>query len=468
LKRFAEDYLLEWKDRDDRKPLIIRGARQTGKTHLVETFARDHFRQFLKVDFEFDPDVKSLFHTRDPDAVVNGLSLYHDQEITEGEALLFFDEIQACPEAIAVLRYFHEKKPGLHVMAAGSLLDFTLRDFGYSMPVGRIEFLYLQPLSFEEFLLEAQPRLLDYIRRFTLREKMDDAIHRKLSEWLRVFFFVGGMPEAAESYLTRKRLINVQRIQNAILTTMENDFAKYGSRTQQDFLRKAMRFVPRNLGDKVKYVRVDRDARSDVLKQAFQQLAMSRVIHLVYQSRANGVPLDAEAVVHSFKSIFLDIGLVNNISGLKLIDINELITVNEGGLAEQFVGQELLNTGYAFEDGRLYYWAREAKNANAEIDYLLTRDSRIVPVEVKAGKTGSLKSLHLFFHQKKTDFGLRFNMDKPSIGRFSAHVRRKEMADQIEYTLLSLPLYLVGQGERLISDALNNWRKNEALGEFRK
>lgn len=453
MKRFAEDYLLEWKDRYDRKPLIIRGARQTGKTYLVEKFARAHFQQFLKIDFEFDPDAKTLFNTKDPEAIVNRLSLYYDQEIDEGAALLFFDEIQACPEAIAALRYFYEKKPGLHLIAAGSLLDFTLRDFGYSMPVGRIEFLYLQPLSFEEFLLATQPRLLDYIQRFTIHEKMDDAIHRKLSEWLRIFFFVGGMPEAAQSYLTSKRLIDVQRIQNSILTTMENDFAKYSSRNEQDFLRKAMRFVPRNLGNKVKYVRVDRDARSDVLKQAFQQLALSRVIHLVHQTRANGVPLDAEAVVNSFKSIFLDIGLVNNISGLKLIDIHELITVNEGGLAEQFVGQELLNTGYEFEDSRLYYWAREAKNANAEVDYLMAYDSRVIPVEVKAGKTGSLKSLHLFFHEKKTDFGLRFNMDKPSIGRFSAHVRRKNMSDHIEYTLMSLPLYLAGQWDRLISDA---------------
>lgn len=452
MKRFAEKHLLAWKDRIGRKPLIVRGARQTGKTYLIEDFAESHFRKFLKVDFEFDIAAKSFFNARDPLKITSELSLYFDTDIEEGNTLLFLDEIQACPEAIAALRYFYEKMPGLHVVAAGSLLDFTLRDFAYSMPVGRIEFLYLHPLSFEEFLLASHPKMLDCIKSFTLADELNDAIHQKISELLRIFFFVGGMPEAAQSYLENNNFIEVQRIQSSILTTMQNDFAKYGSRKQQDLLRTALHFVPRNIGRKVKYSNVDRYVRSGALKEAFRQLSMSRVIHSVYRSRGNGLPLDAEIVSHSYKSIFLDIGLANNICGLRLTDSHELTTVNEGGLAEQFIGQELLNLARDFEDARLYYWAREEKNSNAEIDYMLDHQNDIVPVEVKAGKTGSLKSLHMFLHEKRSRIGLRFNMDKPSAGKFNAGVRYKKTSGKVEYTLLSLPLYFVGQSKRLLAD----------------
>uniref|UniRef100_UPI0025BEEFD1 AAA family ATPase n=1 Tax=Desulfonatronospira sp. TaxID=1962951 RepID=UPI0025BEEFD1 len=152
IKRSAEDYLVEWKDRSSRKPLILRGARQTGKTYLVEQFAKNQFSSLLKIDFEFDQEVKSVFRQRDPQAIISELSLFFDLPVIPGETLLFLDEIQACPEAIHSLRYFYEKLPELHVIAAGSLLDFVLRDFEYSMPVGRVEFLHLYPLSFSEFL----------------------------------------------------------------------------------------------------------------------------------------------------------------------------------------------------------------------------------------------------------------------------------------------------------------------------
>ena len=452
MKRLAEQYLLGWKGRKSRKPLIIRGARQTGKTYLVEKFAEMHFERFLKVDFEFDIAVKPIFQSRDPKKILGELSLYFDTEIVAGRTLLFLDEIQACPEAIVVLRYFFEKMPELHVIAAGSLLDFALRDFAYSMPVGRIEFLYLNPMNFEEFLLALNPKLFDYIRDWSLEDEISESIHRKLADIIRVFFFVGGMPEALASYMEHGNFIEVQRIQNSILTTMQNDFAKYGSRKEQEYLRKVMHHVPRNIGKKVKYSQIDRDVRSSMLKHAFGLLSLSKVIVIIQHSKANGVPLDAEVSTHSFKPLFLDIGLVNHICGLKLIDIGELVTVYEGGLAEQFVGQEFLNLGYEFKESQLYYWSREEKNSNAEIDYLLVHHNNVIPVEVKAGKTGSLKSLHLFLYEKKLGLGLRFNMDKPSIGNLKAKVRLKNRAGDLEYVLLSLPLYLIGQTDRLLGE----------------
>jgi len=454
IKRFAEDYLDNWKNRKGRKPLILRGARQTGKTYLVEKFARKRFKNFLKVDFEFDADIKPIFSNRDPERITNELSLYFGTEVIEGETLLFLDEIQACPSAIAALRYFYEKKPGLHVIAAGSLLDFALRDFEYSMPVGRIEFLYINPVSFNEFILAVNPKLYDFISHWTFKTEISPAIHNKLAEYLRLFFFFGGMPEAVASWIEKKDFIDIQRIQNSILTTMQNDFAKYESGKQQINLQKIMHHVPRHIGKKLKYVHIDPGLRSYVLKEACNLLAMSSVIHLVYKSNGNGLPLDGELNPNIFKPIFLDIGLVNRICGLKLTDQAQLVTVYEGGLAEQFIGQELLNYGFDFEPPSLYYWTREEKNSNAEIDYLISHGSQILPVEVKAGKTGSLKSLHVFLYEKKLSFGIRFNMELPSKGDFSTGVRLKKREGRAEFTLLSLPLYLVGQLGRILGDVL--------------
>ncbi|MCA1795622.1 MAG: ATP-binding protein [Desulfotignum sp.] len=452
MKRFAEEYLVEWKQRKNRKPLILRGARQTGKTYLVEKFAGEHFNRFLKIDFEFDTDIKSIFENRDPGVITGELSLYSDYDIIPGKTLLFFDEIQACPEAILSLRYFFEKMPELHVIAAGSLLDFTLQDFQYAMPVGRIEFLHLFPLSFSEFLLAKNSKLSEFVSNWDFREKINESVHTKLMELLRHFFFTGGMPEASASWIEHENLMEIQRIQSAILTTMQNDFAKYGSRSQQEILQKVMFFVPRNMGKKVKYVNVDRDVRSYALKEAFFRLQMSRIISLVHKTDANGVPLEAEKNERIFKAVFLDIGLVNRACGLKLINTDELITIYEGGLAEQFAGQELLSSGPGFEEPALYYWLREEKNANAEIDYLITHGTKVIPLEIKAGKTGTLKSMHVFLHGKKSDFGIRLNMDRPSTGNFRARVRLKNTHDELDYTLMSLPLYLAGQVPRIMDD----------------
>ena len=452
MKRFAENYLNEWRERINRKPLIVRGARQTGKTYLIDHFAKS-FTNFLKIDFEFDMNVIPIFKSRDPQKIIKELSIFYNIKVKSGETLIFLDEIQVCPEAIICLRYFYEKMPDLHVVAAGSLLDFTLRDFSYSMPVGRIEFLYLNPMTFEEFLFAVNPRLCQFLQECSVNEDINDSIHYELVYYLREFFFVGGMPEAVNSYVKNKDYINVQRIQSSIISTMQNDFSKYGNRKQTEYLNKIVFYVSKNIGKKVKYTNIDREIRSKELKEAFQLLSLSKFIHIIYMTKGNGVPLGVESVSNHYKTIFLDIGLVNNICGLKLIDSKNLISIHEGALAEQFAGQELINTNYFFEDTRLYYWAREKKNANAEIDYLISYEGKVIPVEIKAGKTGSLKSLHLFLYEKKNNFALRFNLDKPSIGKFK-NIVSVESQKNVEFTLLSLPLYLVGQWERIIRNEM--------------
>ena len=455
MKRLAEKDLIDWKDRVGRKPLIVRGARQVGKTHLVEAFGKSCFPSVLTVNLEQKEDLHVLFNRMEAKRITQELSLYFNQPVVPGQTLLFLDEIQACPKAIACLRYFHEEMPDLHVVAAGSLLDFSLREFTHSVPVGRIEYLHLHPLTFQEFLLAAgEEALANHLERYQIGDDLGDAVRVKLGDLLRIYFFVGGMPSPVAAYTERHDLLEVQRILASISTTLQDDFAKYGTRAQQRNMRQVLRYIPRNIGRKVRYVNISRDARADELRTALELLELSRIVTLVRHSSANGIPLGAEASESHFKPLLLDIGLCNNLCGLSLPDAAELLTVQEGGLAEQFVGQELRSLGPAFEEHPLFYWHREAKNANAEVDYLWAHEANVIPVEVRAGTSGSLKSLQVFLAEKERNFAVRLNMDRPSLGSFSAAVGGQGGVRNVSYTLLSVPLYLAGQLDRLLHEYL--------------
>ena len=435
--------------------MIVRGARQVGKTYLVEAFGRDHFPSLLTVNLEQKEDLHSLFNRMEATRIVQELSLYFNQPIEPGRTLLFLDEIQACPKAIACLRYFHEEIPDLHVIAAGSLLDFALREFRHSMPVGRIEYLHLYPMSFQEFLMAmGEDAVAGHLDAYHVGDEIGDAVHRKLRDLLRTYYFVGGMPSAVAEYVERHDLLEVQRALAFIATTLQDDFAKYGTRAQQRNMRHVLRHVPRNIGRKLRYVNISREVRSADLRTALDLLELSRIVTLVRHTSGNGIPLGAEASESHFKPLLMDIGLCNNLCGLSLPDASALLTVQEGGLAEQFVGQELRTSGQAFQEQPLFYWHREQKNANAEVDYLRAHEDQVVPVEVRAGSSGSLKSLHVFLAEKKQGFAARLNMDKPSIGSFTAAIGGKNGTRDLTYTLLSLPLYLAGQLDRLLCEHL--------------
>jgi predicted AAA+ superfamily ATPase len=443
MKRLDESELISWKDRAGRKPLIVRGARQVGKTYLVETFGKSCFQSVLTVNLEQKDELHPLFNKMEPRRIVQELSLYFNRPVLPGRTLLFLNEIQACPKAIACLRYFQEELPDLHVIAAGSLLDFSLREFKHAVPVGRIEYLHLNPLTFQEFLPAlGEEALADHLARFHVGDDIGDALAAKLRTLLRAYYFVGGMPAAVAAYAQSRDLLEVQRILSSITTTLQDDFAKYGTRARQRSMRRVLRYVPLNIGRKVRYVNISREARAEELRTALELLELSRIVTLVRHSSANGIPLGAEASNRHFKPLLLDVGLCNNLCGLGLPDPAELLTAQEGRLAEQFVGQELRAQGPAFQETPLFYWHRERKNANAEVDYLRTHEDRVIPIEVKAGTSGSLKSLQVFLGEKKRNFAVRFNMDKPSLGSFSTTGGR----------LLSLPLYLTGQLERLLHE----------------
>lgn len=459
MNRAAELFLTEWRDRPGRKPLVLKGARQVGKTWLVEHWGARQFDSVLKVDLERERDLHSLFSQPDPRRLLEELALLKGQSVVPGRSLLFLDEIQACPAALAVLRYFFELIPELHVVAAGSLLDFALREFTHSMPVGRVEFLHLHPLSFEEFLAAVEgPALAEHLNTVSLPQPISEAMHQRFLETLRRYFFIGGMPEAVQTYIERRDLLEVQRVQSALVQTVQDDFAKYGPRRLQDLMRRTYRHVAGNVGRKLKFVHVSRDDRAADVRHALELLVQSRVIHLVHHTSANGLPLGGERDERQFKPLFLDVGLVNRLCGLDLVGTGELITVNEGALAEQFIGQQMLASAPAFEDPQLFYWAREARNANAEVDFVISRYQDILPVEVKAGTTGTLRSLHQFLGEKQRARGVRFHLRPPAWETVRLPGDTGRTAE-----LLSLPLYLAGQLDRFLAESVRD-RGNHRTG----
>lgn len=457
LKRREIAYLEDWAARRGRKPLVIRGARQVGKSTLVREFARIADRPLVTVDFERNPELRQAFTVRDPARILSTLALLIGQTIVPGTHLLFLDEIQAAPEALAALRYFYEETPELHVVAAGSLVEFTLADTRFSMPVGRIEYLHLGPLAFEDFLnAMGRPELSDHLRAVPLSDLEDafpDAVHQRYVDLLREYWIVGGLPEAVSVYARGRGNADggfpqLARIQQSVMATYKDDFNKYSHGSSRDRLRMVFDSLPGLVGRKFKYVGISRDHRAAELADALRLLCMARIAYKVCRTAANGVPLAAEMNERHFKCLFMDVGLMCAALHLDLLDLgrHDLTLVNTGAVAEQFIGQHLLYSGPGYETPALYYWARETRNAAAEVDYLMTLGVQVVPVEVKAGATGSLKSLHQFLKEKGSAFGLRFNAAAPSLLRDST---RLPNGDTLDYHLLSLPLYLVGQARRL-------------------
>ena len=452
--RKALNDLIEWKDRPSRKPLIIRGARQVGKTWLVRKFA-GQFTNLVEINFDKNPEKAQLFADRDISRCLQLLQIDCDAEIIPGKTLLFLDEIQGAPELLPLLRYFYEERADLHVIAAGSLLEFLLADHDFSMPVGRVEYLHLGPMDMEEFLLAlGQERLTKFLKDYSLDDSIPESIHLSLFNFLKLFWIIGGMPAAVAWYGNSGKLAEAIREHAVILQTYEDDFSKYRKRIYPERLRKVFRRIPALIGNKLKYVRLDPEERSRELADSLHLLEMARVIYRVRHSAGNGVPLGAEANERDFKPLFLDTGLVSTSLGLSLPGlevVDDLLMVNNGALAEQFVGQHLLYSGPSYEKPQLFYWNREQKSASAEVDYLITHEDRVVPVEVKAGTTGTLKSLQVFVAEKKSPVALRFNAMPPSCAWQETRVAGK---DKVPFLLISLPLYLIGQTRRLVADGI--------------
>lgn len=443
--------LHEWYQRPDRKPLVLRGARQVGKTWLVRNFAKKQSVDLIEINFEDQPKLAELFITNDPAEIIRAIEQLYARSITPQNTLLFLDEIQVVPELLAKLRWFYEKMPELPVITAGSLLEFVLDDHEFSMPVGRIEYMHLEPFNFSEFLLATgNSKLVEMLETFEITDNLLTVTHERLLKLFNEFVFIGGMPAAISTWCKNQSLLEVSRIHHNLMNTYRDDFNKYAGRINRNSLEAIVNSVPKLLGRKFIYSHVSKEFNSTTLGKALQLLCKARVCHKILHTSANGLPLKSESNSKYFKVAFIDCGLVAASLGLPLaanIDIDTFNLINRGSMAEQVVGQLLRTIEQEFIEPELFYWQRETPGSNAEIDYLLANAGCIVPLEVKAGTTGSLRSLHSFMQRKQYSLACRINADMPSLTPIDV-----KMADgsSVMYQLLSLPFYLIEQCQRLL------------------
>lgn len=400
LSRNIDKNLMFWAGDARRCPLILRGGRQVGKTASITEFGKS-FESFVVADFERNPELNTIFAgSLEPQKLVTQMEAVLGERIIPGKTLLFLDEIQECQRAITSLRYFKEKMPELHVIAAGSLLEFALGEI--SFPVGRVTFEFLYPMTFEEFLGATDRTILaQHIPQFDFSEdlpELSDAIAERLYAALKEYMIVGGMPEAVATFQESKSFLEVQKIQDKLIRGFRDDIPKYASGDLQK-RNVAMVFsrLATMVGEQITYTKIlDDDPKRN--KNSIFLLEKSMLIHRVLATSPSGLPLGAHADEKTFKVVFVDIGLMQRICGRNITNIlntDELDAGFRGQLAEQFVGQQLLATSQGSENGQIYYWRRNAKSSTAEVDYLVVRHDRIVPIEVKSGSSGALRSLHL-------------------------------------------------------------------------
>ncbi len=407
-----------WTNEEDRKPLIIRGARQVGKTFVVRQYGKRfseqmYFNNFIEINFESQPEIKVIFEKNlDPKRIIIELSLVLGKTITPRNTLLFFDEIQQAPNALAALRYFYEEMPELRVIAAGSLLDFAIDKGG--IPVGRVTSLYMHPMSFYEFLLAiGEYAIHSVIHTYSANNPASDIVHEKLLGLIGQYIAIGGMPGVVKVWAETKDAYRCMKIQQSILDSYRQDFQKYAARHQLECLDMLLGQVSSQIGRQFKFSKSFDGYRKRDLMPCMALLDKSNVITPVYHTSANGLPLGAEVNPDKFKAVFLDVGLAQRLVGLDLKEwfLNPKESfINQGNMVESFVGQELLAYSDPIERQKLYYWHRETNGSTAEVDYVRQIGSDIVPIEVKSGTTGTLKSMHEFFKaHKKTQYGVRFS-----------------------------------------------------------
>jgi predicted AAA+ superfamily ATPase len=409
MQRLIEKHLSEWFTDKDRKILLLRGARQVGKTFSVREFGR-RFKKFVEINFEARPDIARFFvEHRTPGPLLEKISIITGTTITDGDTLLFFDEIQACPDALRSLRFFHEERPGLHLIAAGSLLEFALEEIP-SFGVGRIESLFMYPLSFEEFLrAEGRGALADAVRSASPARPLDRTFHDLLLDRLRIFLIVGGMPQAVSRYLSAGDLAKVHRLHDALIASYLDDFAKYRKKIPTTRLREVFRSIVEQAGRKFKYAAIGPETTA-AYRQAIELLIQAGIAYPIYHTAARGLPLGGQIDPKRFKIAFFDCGLFQRLAGLDaapfiVLPYDELI--NKGAVAELHVAQELVKNQSPHTHPALYYWHREARSSNAEVDFVVPSARGFVPVEVKAGLRGAMRSMRLFLSERGMKTGVR-------------------------------------------------------------
>jgi len=443
VKRAVSDFLDTWIAGPNRKPLVMRGARQVGKTWLVRALAQRHGRQLVEINLERRPELADHFRDNDCSRSIADLEADLGVTIRPDSSLLFLDEVQAAPRLLAFLRWFHEDMPELPVVTAGSLLDFALRDHNFSMPVGRIAYCHVEPVTFYEYLdATGNDKLRAALATAAESNDLSPRLHQKALDLFAQYCLVGGLPEVVDDWIKNQSSERRLQLQRDLIATYRDDFNKYRNRVPVELLRRTMDAVPQQLGARFVYGHVDADVRHRDTKRALELLTLARVCHRIDHTAANGLPLGAETNPRLFKAILVDIGLTSvqmGLSTLEMRDLDRVVWANKGGLAEQFVGQHLRCLFRPFEDPQLFYWQR-TEGRQGEIDYIIQQGSLIVPIEVKAGAAGSMKSLHAFMHGKQLPLAVRFDTNVPSVQDLDVQTTT---GDRAKYKLLSLPLYMV-------------------------
>lgn len=426
--RIAIEKLLKWKQNKRRKPLIIEGARQVGKTWLMKEFGRQEYKDTIYINFDSNSRMAELFASDlDTERLIMGLEIYVGRKINPDNVLLIFDEVQEVPRALASLKYFYENAPEYHIVCAGSLLGIALHQ-GTSFPVGKVDFLKLYPLSFKEFLMaNDKERFAELLDRQDFQ--MITSFKQIYIDALKQYYFVGGMPEAVQSFSENKDFNEVREIQKRILLAYEQDFSKHAPNEIVPRLRMLWNSIPAQLAKENKkfiYGLVREGARAKEYETAIMWLCDCGLVHKVSRVNAAGIPLRAYEDLKAFKLFVLDVGLLGCMAGLRqhtLLDGNDLFVEFKGALTEQYVCQQLKN----IEDLDIYYYTND--RGSCEVDFVVDTGEKIVPVEVKAEVNLKAKSLKTYREKFLPEISVRTSM---------ADFKKEEW-------LVNLPLYAVDQ-----------------------
>lgn len=395
MKRKIAQELKNWKMQPKRKPLILMGARQVGKTFAIKQFGQNEYLNTVYLNFEDSPRLCKLFEASlDPEPILKALAIEMNAEIVAGKTLIIFDEVQECPHALNSLKYFCENAPDQHIIAAGSLLGVKLAHVK-GFPVGKVQFLVLYPLSFLEFLdALGEVRLKDFVEEITNAEPLPPNLHDKLLTYFKEYLFIGGMPEAVREYVETRNFNKVREIQRAILNAYSLDFAKHAPKEYLIKINQVWGAVPSQLAKENKkfiYSALREGGRAKEFEGALQWLMEAGLVHRASVVSTPKIPLSAYASLSAFKIFLVDVGLLgamSNLSAKTLLHDNELFQEFRGAVIENYVAQELIHSQYS-----LFYWTSEGK---AELDFLIEREDVIYPVEVKSGNSSKKKSLKVY------------------------------------------------------------------------
>ena len=407
MQRLIYSELLKWKNDSKRKPLLLQGARQIGKTFIVNQFGKNEYKNYIRLNFEEDENLKDIFNSSlDPFQIINQLSLYLNKKIEAENTLIFFDEIQVLPKAITSLKYFHENAPQFHIIAAGSLLGVSIgKSTGF--PVGKVNFLTMYPMSFLEYLMALKENLLiDELLNIKDFTAFPDILHEKMLGSMKMYLFLGGMPEVVQEYIDNKDIVAVRKIQNEILQSYQKDFSKYAEARDAIKIAEIWRSIPYQLAkenSKFLYSEVKKNARSSHFEQAIDWLKNAGLIHIVNELRAAKLPLGGYANLGKFKLYLLDTGLLGAMLGLTpeiIIRPDDLYKEYNGAFIENYTCLELVK----LLQNEVFYWT---SGNEAEVDFILQYNNDIVPIEVKSGSNKNTQSLRFFQSKNKTKYLFR-------------------------------------------------------------